>query len=1346
MIWNQLESISVVTFSVLMVVATVFLISVLAILGAIPMRRRPAMRHTLLLAALGGCLMSPFVPWIISRSERPIVELAWLSGTTSLEASAGQTEPLSLPPSRSVSVAPPRPRPAEVTAPVAVQIRETEAPMSSPIATPPEASDPVSWFAIAGWIWGIVSLVFLARLAGGYQRLRGIVDRSEPITDSDLVKIATSASAHAGLVQTPLLLRSGEVRSPAVIGTFGKMAVLIPDPLLSVASEDEMRSVMIHEFAHVRRRDPAIVLFQSLAKCLFWPILTIHWLDRELNRAREEVCDNYVLRQTDCLEYGKTLLKLGQLSLGSQPIPASVGMFHWKGQLESRVAGFLDAHRNHETRTSMPRTILVATLLLSLSVVVCGTRLVEATDEPNDKTASEQSPATIESKQFTTSVVDSQGKPVSGALVELWQLAYASGSRSPESNFAEPKKTDASGKVVLSFPAFVDDERKLPTNKLGIRVSHPEYPEWSQYLPIEHEAPIRLATPVYVTIAASFPDGSPIASDLHAFFSTLSQQPLGKMIGPTLRIGPIDLNGRRPADRMRVVHAPTNGAVFLSDIVDLSQLPREENEISVSLKLSPSSTVRGTLSAEVPRPIKNGKVYAFVLGPRLHDWRWSDEVSVGDDGSFELIGLPGNEHVQLVAVCDGWISLPPKPSEVEDYSRVHDYPIDRIDGRGTGMVTPQLHYAATGQSATVIRMHETGVAKIKVVDWDDNPIVGAVVSFSPNQKLHNGGSQVLGSGVSVIETLRLSALDKTEREERTNQMRAPDRRFGGVTDDNGELTVTNLPAHKSVHLRDGVEQESDAFIGFHVVKDGFKLVPEATQRIFSSGGRPQESITMTAGGVSEMRVRMEKIGGNHAPTADVAMVASPKANAAPPKKRSNQQKDAKDKEVETVPITVRGTCKDTKGNPVAGARVHLVSVNSVDRRLAETTSDANGRYLFQDVPMPIRRSDESSDGGTINVYATSDSFGLTWHGMRFVLLDPRPEFDPIDDQNTSFYKGESIFMNLEFLPKAKLHGTIADEQGKPVANASVELSGIDYLDTEGKIYHHNYREFWGLHFADKKYRVAKTDADGNFEIDGLPQNSVGWVRVSHPDFANQAMYVAITDRDIDEYTYASNSMTGIRDGKPYHSPIYKTKKVETCPLNVRVAANRSVTVVVADRDGGGVEGIRVSASSGGRATGVSAYGVTKKNGQVKLDLPVGEYRLSARPPRDSTFVTTYDTLRIGPDGLSKPHRLRLVSGCVLVLKAVDAETGEPIEGMSFWRNVEGKPGSRTGLNSSVMHVDHPVTDEKGTLRVVVKPGRITVGVGWSNVPKPYRGGGGGRQIECAEGDIKPVRFELRKSK
>ena len=128
--------------------------------------------------------------------------------------------------------------------------------------------------------------------------------------------------------------------------------------------------------------------------------------------------------------------------------------------------------------------------------------------------------------------------------------------------------------------------------------------------------------------------------------------------------------------------------------------------------------------------------------------------------------------------------------------------------------------------------------------------------------------------------------------------------------------------------------------------------------------------------------------------------------------------------------------------------------------------------------------------------------------------------------------------------------------------------------------HHNFREFWGLNFLPEKHRTTRTDVKGKFSINGLPLQSVAWVGISHKDFARQSMYVAITDRAITEYRYVSNSKLTIKDGIQDRQPVFETKSVSVCPVQIRMEQTTEIVINVRDREEKPLSEMFVGVSSG----------------------------------------------------------------------------------------------------------------------------------------------------------------------
>jgi len=136
--------------------------------------------------------------------------------------------------------------------------------------------------------------------------------------------------------------------------------------------------VLVHEFAHAVRRDPLVGFVQRLAAIVYWPYPPVHFLNRRLAVAREEVCDNYVLREGDAPSYAETLLAISQRFFSKPARPAALGLFHPYRRLERRVAELLDPRRNVMVRTHRVASAILAAMFATAVIVVACTRLLHA--------------------------------------------------------------------------------------------------------------------------------------------------------------------------------------------------------------------------------------------------------------------------------------------------------------------------------------------------------------------------------------------------------------------------------------------------------------------------------------------------------------------------------------------------------------------------------------------------------------------------------------------------------------------------------------------------------------------------------------------------------------------------------------------------------------------------------------------------------------------------------------------------------------------------------------------------------------------------------------------------------
>jgi beta-lactamase regulating signal transducer with metallopeptidase domain len=89
------------------------------------------------------------------------------------------------------------------------------------------------------------------------------------------------------------LVRGGASEAPASLRIIRPLIVLPPRGCDDL-SDDELRSLLTHECAHVVRRDNLVGLLESLVAAVFWPHPLVWIAQRSIAAAREEACDETV--------------------------------------------------------------------------------------------------------------------------------------------------------------------------------------------------------------------------------------------------------------------------------------------------------------------------------------------------------------------------------------------------------------------------------------------------------------------------------------------------------------------------------------------------------------------------------------------------------------------------------------------------------------------------------------------------------------------------------------------------------------------------------------------------------------------------------------------------------------------------------------------------------------------------------------------------------------------------------------------------------------------------------------------------------------------------------------------
>ncbi len=187
------------------------------------------------------------------------------------------------------------------------------------------------------------------------------------LDDPPLIDLVLREGDSLGVGRRPALREVQSLAAPAVFGLF-RQTICLPPRLAETVSEQELRWVIRHELAHIRRRDIPVAIIASIAGAFHWfnPIVWI--LVSRLRAAMEAAADRLALqnvRQSEISEYGDLLLRFAQGSKAAKKAP-TLGLISFSSgkHLKRRVESLLRDRKSNSLSAQCLSAGLVGTMAL----------------------------------------------------------------------------------------------------------------------------------------------------------------------------------------------------------------------------------------------------------------------------------------------------------------------------------------------------------------------------------------------------------------------------------------------------------------------------------------------------------------------------------------------------------------------------------------------------------------------------------------------------------------------------------------------------------------------------------------------------------------------------------------------------------------------------------------------------------------------------------------------------------------------------------------------------------------------------------------------------------------------
>ena len=283
-------------------------------------------RHTVLAASLVAVLLLPVLSTVLPPLSLPVIE---------------------------------RPAPAASTSTVQPQ-RDVESGLVAPsparnaATRPPATTRGLVETGLGVYLAGALGV--LLYLAAGLCRIALISQRSSAVRNDELW---ADALRESGLAEDAVMLRTSD-ETPAPL-TWGVLAPIVLLPAAAKTwSRDDRLNAMLHELAHVKRRDWLVHILAQVVCAAYWFNPLVWIAARKLDLEAEHAADDGVLRSGSCPDaYAEQLLALTRLTRRQLPIAAAP--MARRNILGRRVTSILNTGENRMPASRMTTAALICT-------------------------------------------------------------------------------------------------------------------------------------------------------------------------------------------------------------------------------------------------------------------------------------------------------------------------------------------------------------------------------------------------------------------------------------------------------------------------------------------------------------------------------------------------------------------------------------------------------------------------------------------------------------------------------------------------------------------------------------------------------------------------------------------------------------------------------------------------------------------------------------------------------------------------------------------------------------------------------------------------------------------------
>ncbi|MFT6735018.1 MAG: bla regulator protein BlaR1 [Polaribacter sp.] len=163
-----------------------------------------------------------------------------------------------------------------------------------------------------------------------------------------------------------LLSESDQLTTPSVVGVLSPK-IIIPSSFLERFTLQQLAPIVLHEQAHIQRKDTWFALLQEFITVVFWWSPIIRILNKKIHIDRELACDLRAAQQLSNKQYAQSLVDCARIMVTQNRSVLAMGLFSQKKELSHRIEQVLK-----NKKIILPSLLTTIGVCFSLSIATLG--------------------------------------------------------------------------------------------------------------------------------------------------------------------------------------------------------------------------------------------------------------------------------------------------------------------------------------------------------------------------------------------------------------------------------------------------------------------------------------------------------------------------------------------------------------------------------------------------------------------------------------------------------------------------------------------------------------------------------------------------------------------------------------------------------------------------------------------------------------------------------------------------------------------------------------------------------------------------------------------------------------